>query len=89
MKTHVNRMRKLISICCVFVLLAVVTGQAQAPNPATKAAKNPSSELINQLTQQLSVTPKQAAGGAGTLFGLAKSNLSANDFGKIAAVVPA
>ena len=88
MKTHVSRMRKFISVCCAFVLLAVVTGQAQAPNPAAKAAKNPSSELITQLTQQLSVTPKQAAGGAGTLFGLAKSNLSANDFGKIAAVVP-
>jgi hypothetical protein len=88
MKTHVSRMRNLISAYCLLVFLAVVTGQTQAQTPVAKAAKNPSSELINQLTQQLSVTPKQAAGGAGTLFGVAKSNLSPENFNKIAAVVP-
>jgi Protein of unknown function VcgC/VcgE (DUF2780) len=84
----VSRMRNLISAYCLLVFLAVVTGQTQAQTPVAKAAKNPSSELINQLTQQLSVTPKQAAGGAGTLFGVAKSNLSPENFNKIAAVVP-
>jgi hypothetical protein len=45
-------------------------------------------ELVSQLTKSLSVTPQQASGGAGALFGMAKSQLSAADFGKIAAVVP-
>jgi len=49
---------------------------------------NTSPELIGQLTKTLSVTPDQASGGAGALFGLAKSRLSADDFGKVAAVVP-
>jgi hypothetical protein len=47
-----------------------------------------SPELVNELTNGLSVTPQQATGGAGTLFGLAKSRLSPADFSKIAAVVP-
>jgi len=51
-------------------------------------AVNPSPELIGSLTKNLSITPKQASGGAGALFGLAKSKLSATDFSKIAAVVP-
>jgi hypothetical protein len=47
-----------------------------------------SPELIGELTTGLSVTPRQATGGAGALFSAAKSKLSAADFGKIAAVVP-
>lgn len=46
------------------------------------------SELIGQLTSQLGVTAKQATGGAGSVFSLAKSKLSAEDFGKVASVVP-
>jgi len=49
---------------------------------------NTSPELIGDLTKTLSVTPAQATGGAGALFGLAKTKLSPADFGKIAAVVP-
>jgi len=48
----------------------------------------PSPELVGELTKGLSITPQQATGGAGTLFGIAKSQLSAGDFSKIAAVVP-
>ena len=88
MTTHLSRMRTLIPASCLFVLLGAMSGQTQTQSPATKVAKSPSSELISQLTQQLSVTPKQAAGGAGTLFGVAKSNLSPENFNKIAAVVP-
>jgi hypothetical protein len=49
---------------------------------------NPSPELIGELTKSLSVTQAQASGGAGALFGLAKTRLSAADFGKVAAAVP-
>jgi Protein of unknown function VcgC/VcgE (DUF2780) len=43
---------------------------------------------IGQLTKELSITPAQATGGAGTLFTLAKSRLSPADFSKVAAAVP-
>jgi hypothetical protein len=45
-------------------------------------------ELPNQLTQNLSITPDQAKGGAGLLFQLAKNKLGGDDFGKVAGAVP-
>ena len=38
--------------------------------------------------QELSITPTQATGGAGALFGLAKSRLAPSDFGKVSDAVP-
>ena len=52
------------------------------------AQKNASSELIGLLSKQFSITPKQAAGGAGSLFGFAKTQLSPADFGKVSDAVP-
>ena len=40
------------------------------------------------LTKDLNVTPKQATGGAGALFGLAKSRLKPDQFSQVAAAVP-
>ena len=40
------------------------------------------------LTDQLGVTNKQAAGGAGSIFGYAKDNLNQEDFSTIAKGVP-
>jgi hypothetical protein len=54
--------------------------------PAKSASASP--ELVGQLTKQLSITPAQATGGAGTLFSLAKHKLSPADFSKVAEVVP-
>ena len=45
-------------------------------------------ELVGLLTKQLDVTEQQAEGGAGSLFQMAKDNLSSDDFSKIAAAVP-
>lgn len=70
-----------------FSILFVVVGQVcLVESFAVKTT--PSPELVGQLTKGLSITPEQATGGAGALFGLAKSRLSADDFSKIAAVVP-
>jgi len=44
--------------------------------------------LVSQLTRQLSITPTQARGGAGTLFSLAKTRLSDEEFGKVSSAVP-
>jgi hypothetical protein len=56
----------------------IALSQTQKPDPG----------LVQSLTKQLGVTPAQATGGAGAIFSLAKTNLSAEDFAKIAGVVP-
>ena len=68
-----------------FILFA---GNAFAQPPASDHATTASPELIGQLTKELSITPAQASGGAGALFGLAKNRLPAEDFSKVAATVP-
>ena len=68
-----------------FTLLACGHALAQSGVPKLQT---PSPELVGQLTKELSVTPKQATGGAGALFSVAKSRLSATDFSKVAAAVP-
>ena len=49
---------------------------------------NAQTGLISQLSKGLSVTPTQAKGGAGALFGLAKTRLSEDEFSKVSAAVP-
>lgn len=71
-----NKMRIAFITACLAVFFGVASVHAQSP------------ELVGQLTKQLSVTPDQATGGAGALFNLAKSRLSAGDFSKVAAAVP-
>ena len=77
-----------ISCMLVFVSAVCLSGVGSALAQNAKAKVNPSPELVGQLTKELSITPAQATGGAGALFNVAKSHLSAADFGKIAAAVP-
>jgi Protein of unknown function VcgC/VcgE (DUF2780) len=70
-----------IWLCGYCVMTKVVQAQGSA-------ATTSSSGLITQLTKGLSITPTQARGGAGTLFTLAKSHLSADEFSKLASAVP-
>jgi Protein of unknown function VcgC/VcgE (DUF2780) len=79
MNAEVIRSQITAAAVCMIVLLAVAAAPAQT---------NPSPALVGQLTKQLSITPKQATGGAGALFGYAKSRLSAAEFRKVAAAVP-
>jgi len=44
--------------------------------------------LVGLLSNQLGVSKDQASGGAGSIFQLAKNNLSSEDFGSVANVVP-
>jgi Protein of unknown function VcgC/VcgE (DUF2780) len=87
-KVRISRIRTAATAFGPFLVFAVLVGITHAQNPVKATSKIPSPELIGELTKQLSVTPAQAKGGAGALFGLAKSHLSTADFGKIAAVVP-
>ena len=77
-----NPFRAIAATSCLMVLFAVTA------QPQTSTAKTAAPSLVSQLTKQLSITPKQATGGAGALFGLAKSRMSAPDFGKVSAAVP-
>lgn len=68
--------------------------QSQPPAASTPAVaeatveQTASPELVGQLVKELSITPGQAQGAAGTLFGLAKTKLNAADFAKVAGAVP-
>lgn len=73
---------------CLAAALALATGQASAQASATTLAKTPSPELVGMLTKELGVTPEQATGGAGALFGLAKSRLKPDEFSQVGAAVP-
>lgn len=58
-----------------------------APSEKTIAATaNP--ELVNQLVNELGITPAQAEGAAGTMFGVAKKRLSVQDFARVSSAVP-
>lgn len=67
---------------------AVGAAAGSATGGATAPAVAPSNSLTSVLMQRLGVTEPQATGGAGAVFGLAKSEMSADDFGKVAAGVP-
>jgi hypothetical protein len=81
----VSGLRSVLFVLCVFASsVPAALGQA----PAMTQEKTPSPELVGMLTKDLNVTPKQATGGAGALFGLAKSRLKPDQFSQVAAAVP-
>lgn len=55
---------------------------------AASAAAKASPELVGLLSKEIGATPEQAAGAAGTLFGVAQSRLSADDFSQASKAVP-
>jgi Protein of unknown function VcgC/VcgE (DUF2780) len=62
--------------------------QAGAATAEAAVAAKASPELIGALSKEMGATPEQAAGAAGTLFGVAKSRLKADEFSEIATAVP-
>lgn len=88
MTTRLNLMRITSAAAGLFVFFVLFGNKALAQDSGSKLAKAASPELVGQLTKALSITPVQASGGAGALFGLAKSRLGAADFGKVAESVP-
>jgi hypothetical protein len=66
---------------------APLSAQTPSASPAD-LAKTANPELVGQLAKELNATPAQAAGAAGALFRVAKNRLPANDWSKLAAVVP-
>jgi hypothetical protein len=64
---------------------ALETAESQAVGEATPAG---AMALVNLLTDRLDVTEKQASGGAGSLFNMARGLLSETDYGQVAEAVP-
>src|SRR5262245_64218082 len=82
-----NTNKQILSLAACFVAcvaLALPSTKAQVAN----LAKNPSPELVGQLSKELSITPEQATGGAGALFGLAKTRLKPAEFSQVSKAVP-
>ena len=52
------------------------------------AVKLPNPELAGMIAKELKISPQQATGGAGALFGLAKTRLKPEDFSKLSSAVP-
>jgi hypothetical protein len=65
-------------------LVARTDQGAQAAAAAVKA----SPDLVNSLAKEIGGTPEQAAGAAGSLFGLAKSRLKPDEFSQVSKAVP-
>lgn len=84
-------------ILLLSTIALVAAGPAPAQQPAASTststtaadiAKSASPELVGLLTKELGITPKQAEGGAGAVFGYAKTKLKADDYAKVEKSVP-
>jgi hypothetical protein len=96
-----TRQGRLGIICAGLMLALPSAGLAQVPqvpdtakkaaaetSEAAKEAAKASPELVTALSKELGSTPEQAAGAAGSLFGIAKSRLKADEFTQVSNAVP-
>jgi hypothetical protein len=81
MKRKDRKMKKAFLVMSVILLAGIVIGG----NTAVRAADL---GLVQRLTGSLGVTEKQASGGAGSIFNVAKQNMTGDDFTRVAKVVP-
>ena len=81
--------RSLFGIACIAVatLVAAPRALAQTKSAAASAAAA-SPALVDELSGVLGSSKEQAAGAAGALFGVAKSQMNAGDFSQVAKAVP-
>ena len=80
--------KTLITLTQIVFCAVLMVDLLGAQTPAPSNPKNPDPELVGQLCNKLHVTPAQATGGAGAIFGLVKTRLSPGDFSKLAGLVP-
>jgi hypothetical protein len=81
-----NRNSCLAVLSVLFIAASAADGRAQ--EAAATAAVKASPALVNTLAKEIGATPEQAAGAAGTLFGVAKSRLTPQEFSQVASAVP-
>ena len=75
-------------VCWSFMVL--IAGVSLMPGVAfgQAPAAGGSAELVSALAKEMRSSTKQAEGAAGSIFRLAKTRLSPEDFGKVSAAVP-
>jgi len=69
----------------LIISVALLMGLILSGNTLARAADL---ELVKLLSNDLGVTENQATGGAGSIFNVAKQNMGADDFTKVAKAVP-
>jgi uncharacterized protein VcgC/VcgE DUF2780 len=79
-------MRKTLLSSLFVATMAIGHLSLYAQAPSAEGTANP--ELVGALTKELGVTPQQAEGAAGALFGAAKTKLSPSDWSQVAGAVP-
>lgn len=72
----------------VLLLATLCILTASCVDAQTSAIASAGTGLISQLSKGLAISPTQAKGGAATLFSLAKSRLTADEFSKVSSAVP-
>jgi Protein of unknown function VcgC/VcgE (DUF2780) len=91
MEVPMSRHGRLVLACGTLIVLGAAIGLARASQGASEAASaaaKASPELVNSLAKEINATPEQAAGAAGSLFGIAKSRLKPDEFSQVATAVP-
>jgi hypothetical protein len=89
-------MTSMRALALLFAVPAALAYGQTTPEPASNPAaaaqttveQTASPELVGQLVNELGISAGQAEGAAGTLFGVAKTRLGADDFAKVASAVP-
>lgn len=87
---HRDALHRLCAAALLMTFVATpawLTAQTPVGTAGSVAAKA-SPELVGSLSKEMGSSPEQAAGAAGTLFGIAKSRLSGDQFSQIAKAVP-
>lgn len=86
--------RRFVGLSCAILSLVMghttlaVAGQGAAASAASAAAVKASPDLVGALSKELGSTPEQAAGAAGSLFGVAQSRLKPEEFSQVSKAVP-
>ena len=69
-------------------VISAMQGDPTNEGEGAVAAAPKAAGLLNTLGSQLDITPEQAVGGAGAMLGLARSQLSGEDFSELSKNVP-
>jgi hypothetical protein len=81
--------RRIVFSCALIVSLVLLPFAGHSQVPALPGIPGVNADFMSSLAKALGgANPTQTAGAAGSIFGLAKSRLSAGDFDKVAKVVP-
>lgn len=83
-----SSMRPRSAVLALALLLAAAPVAAQLPKLPAGMGAAATSGMIGALSKQFGLTDKQSQGGLGSMLTLAKEQLPAAEFGKVAAAVP-